>query len=139
MPPPKKCNPKDDFFNRAQKLLADAENSSDPALKNLRLEMAKRYFAQDSLGAATISPRHVLYSGIPALVALAVISLYAAMRLTGTVFAAVLVACSFFAIIVVVLMLALTGIMTENTISKLLVSLWSKTLSKFGHPPHQGD
>jgi preprotein translocase subunit Sec61beta len=138
MPPPKKCNPKDEYFARGQKLLTDAENSSDPALKKLRLEMAKRYFAQDSLGAATLSPRHVFYTGIPVLLVLAAISLYAAMRLSGTVFAAVLVACSFFAIIVVVLILALTGIMTENTISKLLVNLWSKTLSKFGGSSQRG-
>jgi preprotein translocase subunit Sec61beta len=132
MPPPKKCNPKEEYFERGQRLLADAENSSDPVLKELRTKMAKRYFSADSLGAAAVSPHHVVFIGFLAIVVLAAIAFYAAMRLSGVVFGSVLVVCSFFSIIVVILMLALTGVMTENTVSKLLVNMWTKTLSKFG-------
>jgi hypothetical protein len=133
MPLPKKVNPKEEYFDRGQKLLTDAENSSDPVLNDLRVKMAKRYFAADTLGRATVSPLHVFYTGIPVLLVLAGLSLYAAMRLSGAAFGAVLVVCVFFAIIVVILMLALTGVMTENTVSKLLLNMWAKTLSKFGN------
>jgi hypothetical protein len=132
MPPLKVRDSKDHYFERGQELLADAENSSDPALKKLRSKMAKRYFAADSLGAAVVSPPLVILIGFPIIVALAALTFYAAIRLNGAVFGAVLAGCSFFSIVTVILMLALTGVMTENTVSKLLLNMWGKALSKIG-------
>jgi hypothetical protein len=131
MPPLKKQNPKEEFFKRAEKLLANAENSSDPAFRALRMEMAKRYFKADTLGPASVSPTQVYYTGIPILLVLATVAIVATIRLDHPASYAVFLICAFFGILVLILMLALAGVMTENAISKLLLNLWTKTLAKF--------
>jgi preprotein translocase subunit Sec61beta len=131
MPPPKKANPKEKFYEHGQELLNDAQNSPDPELKKLRLEAAKRYFAEDALGEAKVSPVLALIVGIVVLVILAAVTIYVSTHFAGAISTLVLIACAFFAIIVLLLVFALTGVMPANTLSKTIIGIWSKLLSKF--------
>jgi hypothetical protein len=127
--PPNKAKPKEQFFANAQKLLEDAQNSPDPELKKLRMEAARRYFAEDALGAAKISPIHGFYIGVVTILIFAGATFYIATRLHGAALVSVLVVFAFFTMLVLVLVLALAGVMSESTVSKTIVNLWVKFLS----------
>lgn len=131
MPPLKKFNPKEKFYEQGLELIKDTDNSQDPEIKKLRLKAAKRYFAQDALGDAKISPSVGLGVAVFAFLFLSAISYYAAVNLNARTFASVLLASGFFAFVILILVLALCGVMTENAISKTIVSMWNKMLLRF--------
>lgn len=128
MPPRKAPSPKEKFFERGQELLQDAANSANPTLAKLRTKMAERYFEQDVLGDAKVSPRLGLFIGV-LYVCVAVIACgyYASDR---ALFTPVLIAFILFALMLFLFLFALTGVMTESTIAKIIVRMWDRVVGK---------
>jgi hypothetical protein len=131
MPPPKKRTPKDDLFEYGMRLLQDAENSSNPELVRLRTEAARKFFDVHLKGSARVSPRLALGLGLPVLLVLAGICIYSAIEHSGVVFACVLTACLLFALVILVLLLALCGVMGDSTVAKVVLGMFDKVIEKF--------
>jgi hypothetical protein len=130
MPPRKKLSAKQEFFERGQKLLQDAENSKNPAIAKLRTKMAKRYFTQDTRGDAKVSPPLALSIGTLYIVAATISGIYCARVCDSKTFAAVVIVSILFALILFVFLFALTGVMTEATIAKTIIRMWDKVIAK---------
>jgi uncharacterized membrane protein len=107
-----------------------AENSPNPALAKLRARAAKRYLVQDALGDAKVSPVWALLLGVLYLVGATALCVYCADAYDPKTLAAVTIVCLLFALILLLFLFALTGIMTEATIAKVIVRMWDKVIAK---------
>jgi hypothetical protein len=130
MPQLKGRSPKEEFFERGRQLLDDAENSKDPALAKLRAKAAKRYFAQDVLGTAKVSPALALFLGVAYVICATGVCIYGVHEFDKGAIVGVLIVCILFALILLLFLFALTGVMTEGTIAKVIVRMWDKVLAK---------
>lgn len=132
MPPhKKKTTPKDDFFERGRQLLQDSENSTDPKLAKLRAKAGKRYLEAHLKGGAKISPGLALGVGLPVLLVLAATCVYVGIEFSPAIFWFVLITCVVFALIVLLLLLALTGQMGDTVVAKVMLGMFDKLLATF--------
>jgi hypothetical protein len=132
MPPhKKKPTPKDEFFEHGRQLLKDAENSTNPKFAKLRAKAAKRYFDADVKGGARISTGLALAVGLPIILLLAGICIYAAIKLSTAVVWFVLIACIAFALIIMLLLLALTGLMGDTLVAKVMLGIFDKLIAAY--------
>jgi hypothetical protein len=134
MQPPKGRSPKDEFFKRGRLLLEDAANSTNPALAKLRTKMAKRYFAEDVLGTAKVRPIFGLVVGTVYFLVSATVCIYCAQSCARSTFVGVLLVCLLFGLLLLLFLFALTGVMTETTIAKVIVRMWDKVVAKLRFP-----
>jgi hypothetical protein len=130
MPPLERKSPKSDFFERGRQLFRDAENSGDPELARLRIEAGKRYFELDAKGGARVSPRRALTVGVIVLLILVGICVYVDVKLSGIVVMSVLLTCLLFALLIIVMLLALCGVMKDTAVAELISGMYDKTLGK---------
>jgi hypothetical protein len=132
MPPhKKKATPKDDFFEHGRQLLQDAENSTNPKFAKLRAKAAKRYFDAHVKGGARISTGLALGVGLPVLLVMAVPCVYAGITFSASIFWFVLIACVTFALIILLLLLALTGLMGDTVVAKVMVGIFDELMATF--------
>jgi|SRR5467141_2209951 len=132
MPPHKrKPTPKDDFFEHGRQLLQDAENSTNPKFAKLRAKAAKRYFDAHVKGGARISTGLALGVGLPVILLLAGICIYAAIKLSPTVVWFVLIACVAFTLIIMLMLLALTGLMGDSLVAKVMLGIFDKLIAAY--------
>jgi len=114
MPQLKGHSPKDDFFERGRKRLKDAENSKNPVVAKLRAKVAKRYFAQDTLGAAKVRPGVAFLLGATYLVGSTAIAVYCATLYEKGTFVLVLTTLLLFALLLLIFLFTLTGVDGSN-------------------------
>jgi len=132
MQPRKLKSPKSEFFECGRQLFQDAENSTDPVLARLRAEAGKKYFDLDLTGGARVSPRRALTVGVLVILFLAGICILVDIKLSGVVVGCVLTTCLLFALLIVVLLLALCGVMGDTAVAGVISGMYDKTLGKFG-------
>jgi len=130
-PQSKKRTPKDNLAEYGMQLLNDAENSRNPELVRLRIEIIDKLFDAHLKASAPVSPRMALYITIPALAALALISIYTAMTQTQAVYISVTSVAILFALIFIVFMLALCGKMSDTVTGKLISGMFEKVVTRF--------
>lgn len=132
MPPhKKKPTPKDEFFERGRQLLQDAENSKNPKFAKLRARAGKRYLDADVKGGARISTGLALGLGLPTMLLLAGTPVVVAFEFSSAVFWLVLIACVTFALIILLLLLALSGLMADTLVAKVMLGMFDKLLTTF--------
>lgn len=127
MPPRKTA--KEEFFERGRQLLEDAENSVNPQFAKLRAKAAKRYFDADVKGGARVSTGLALALGLPVLLLLAAVCIYVDLNFSGGVVWTVLVACLTFAILIMLLLLALAGLMAGTVVAKVMLGMFDKVVA----------
>jgi len=126
MPPRKPRTPKDALFEHGRQLLQDAENSTDPELKKLRIEAARRYFKIH-----LISPGVALVVGLLVFSVLAASSIYSAYHASRAIFVSVSTVCVLFALVISLFLFALSGIMGDTLVAKVILGMFDKVLAKF--------
>ena len=132
MPPRKpKPTPRDDFFEHGRQLLQDAENSQNPKFAKLRARAAKRYFVAHVRGGARISTGIALGVGLPVMLALAGVSIYVGIKFSGMVVWFVLITAVAFAMLIMLLLLALAGLMGDTLVAKVMLGIFDKLLTTF--------
>ena len=139
MPPhKKKTTPKEDFFEHGRQLLQDADNSTNPKLATLRAKAGKRYLEAHLKGSARISPGLALGVGLPVLLVLAGTCVYAGVKFSAAIFWFVLIACVTFALIILLLLLALTGLMGDTVVAKVMLGILDKVIARFSKVQSDG-
>jgi|ERR1700722_8369676 len=130
-PPKKPSTPKENFFDDGRKLLKDSENSTNPKLAKLRAKAGKRYLEAHLKGGARISTGTALAFGLPVLLVLAGVCIYAGIKLSTGVFWLVLIASVTFAILIMLMLLALAGLMRDTQVSKVMLGMFDKIIRAF--------
>jgi hypothetical protein len=137
-PPEKKRTPRENLGEYAMRLLEDPNNSNDPAFAELRREMARKLLDAHIKGNVQVSPRTAMIVGTPSLLGMGGFAVYAALHFTRTIFYPVLGVCLLFAILLIVLLLALCGVMADTVVAKILTHTIDKAMAKLGWG-HSGD
>lgn len=132
MPPLEPKSPNNDFFERGRQLFQDAENSSDPELRKLRIISAKMYFHLDLKGGTRVSPRQAMRVGIGVALLFVGVCVYVVMKLSGATAAFVLLVCLLFLLIIILTLLALCGILGDTVVAEVFSGMYDKTLGKIG-------
>jgi hypothetical protein len=133
MPPPKKKRtPRENLGEYAMRLLEDPNNSQDPAFGELRLEMARELFKAHIKGNVQVSPRTAMVVGTISLFCIGGFAAYAALHFSRTIFNPVLGVCLIFAVLLIVLLLALCGLMADTVVAKILTHTVDKAMAKLG-------
>jgi hypothetical protein len=126
----KKPSPKDSLAEYGLRLLNDAENSSNPALVQLRVEMIPKFFAAHISGNVQVSPRSALLVALPVLAILSGIPIYSAIKGSPSV-TSVTVICLLFSLVFIVFMLAICGKMSDSVVGRLISGMFNKLIAKF--------
>ena len=131
-PPKKKRTPRENLAEYAMSLLEDPNNINDPAFASARLEMARDLFKAHIKGNVQVSPRTAMFVGTVSLLGIGGFGAYTALHFNRTIFYSVLSVCLLFAILLIVLLLALCGKMADTVVAKILTHLIDKAMAKLG-------
>lgn len=137
-PPKKKRTPREDLAEYAMRLLDDPNNINDPAFASARLEMARELFKAHIKGNVQVSPRTAMIVGTVSLLGIGGFAGYTALHFSRTILYSVLSVCLLFAVLLIVLLLALCGKMADTVVAKILTHMPDKAMVKLGWM-HSGD
>lgn len=112
------------------RLLADPNNSNDPAFVELRIEAARKLLDAHIKGNVQVSPRTAMLVGTLSLIGIGGFDSYIALHYPRPVFLPVLLVCVLFAVFLVVLLLALCGVMADTVVAKILTHAIDKVAAK---------